>query len=98
MLLEEQWYVVTTAGCTLQQWFLEVAGCELGIAALLPRSAVSCAVQENSPCKLVLCGRDASPSIQQSQSLLQPLPSEAELCEYQNMYLRLGGDCSELNV
>lgn len=49
MLLEEQWYVVTTVVCTLQRWFLEVAGCELGIAALPPRSVVSCAVQENSP-------------------------------------------------
>lgn len=98
MLLEEQWYVVTTVVCTLQRWFLEVVGCELGIAALPPRSVVSCAVQENSPCKLMLCGRDASPSTQQSQSLRQPLPSEAELCESQNMYLRLSGDCSELNV
>lgn len=64
MLLEEQWYFVTTVVCTLQQWFLEVAGCDLQIDALPSRSVVSCAVQENPPCKLVLCGRDASPSIE----------------------------------
>lgn len=98
MLLEVVCCVVTTVVCTLQRWFLEVAGRELGIAVLLPRSVFSCAGQENSPCKLVLCGRDASLSIQQSQSLLQPLPSEAELCESQNMYLGLGRDCSELNA